>query len=338
MDVQGPLLELLDREFSPEGMRRLLGVVGDQIPSQVLAHALQQPLRSVFARRGKGFRGRLVATSYALAGGRDPIAKELPVLLEILHAGSLVVDDIEDDSDSRRGAPSLHVIYGTPAALNAGNWLYFWALALVERLAIPEATQLRILRRMSRAMLACHFGQALDLSVAVDQLARPDVPLVVRAATQLKTGRLMQLAAEIGALAAGGDDAQVSALAAFGCRLGTGLQMLDDWGGLTSPNRRHKGFEDLRLGRMTWPWAWAAEQASDVDFARLRDLARKVRVGRAPAERVAAGLVGIIEPSARGRVHRHLADALDELARVLGPSDPLLTLKLEIARLERSYD
>jgi geranylgeranyl pyrophosphate synthase len=223
-------------------------------------------------------------------------------------------------------------------ALNAGNWLYFWALALVERLPVAAPIQHAMLRRMSRAMLACHFGQALDLSIAVEQLTRADVSVVVCASTRLKTGRLMQLAAEVGALAAGAEDEVVAALADFGCQLGAGLQMLDDLGGLTSQRRLHKGFEDLRLGRLTWPWAWVAESEPDVAYARLRELAREVRAGRAPAERLAARLRDSVGELGRDRVHEHLTGALGELRRRLGDSEPLSVLASEIERLEKSYD
>ena len=338
VDLKSPLLELLGQQFSHEGLRQLLGAVGEQVPAQVWNQALGAPLRSVLSRPGKEFRARLLATSYDLARGDPPIPAEIPALLEILHAGSLVVDDIEDDSESRRGAPSLHVAYGTPVALNAGNWLYFWALAQVERLPVAESVQHAMLRRMSRAMLACHFGQALDLSIIVDQLTRLDVPLVVCASTRLKTGRLMQLAAEVGALAAGASDEVLAAVAEFGCQLGAGLQMLDDLGGLTSQRRLHKGFEDLRLGRLTWPWAWVAETEPDVAYARLREQAREVRAGRAPAERLAARLREGLGELGRERVHEHLTGAFSELRSRVGTAEPLSVLRREIDRLEKSYE
>ena len=248
---RAPLLDLLDREFRTESLRRLLGNLAEQIPAKIWNQALRTPLEDVLGRRGKEFRARLVATSFGLAGGRPPLPPEVPALVELLHTGSLVIDDIEDDSESRRGAPSLHVAYGTPVALNAGNWIYFWAFHLVEHLPLDGSQQLSLLRHMSRALLACHFGQALDLSVAVDQVPKTQVELLVRAAAGLKTGRLMQLGAEVGAVAAGADEARRAALGDFGCRVGLGLQMLDDLGGLTSERRRHKGFEELRLGRLT---------------------------------------------------------------------------------------
>lgn len=338
LDESTAPFELLRREMSVDELGAELGWIADQVPAPIWAQALTGPLEEVLSSPGKEFRSRLVTASYALAGGKLPLCPEVPAIVEILHAGSLVVDDIEDGSDLRRGAPSLHTTYGVPIALNAGNWLYFWAFRLIERLAVGEGTQLAMLRAMARALLACHYGQALDLSVVVDQLTRPEVPRVVRAATELKTGRLMQLAAEIGTLAAGADGPTLSALAGFGRRLGTGLQMLDDLGGLISPRRAHKGDEDLRLGRPSWPWAWAAELEPDVGYARLRELGREVRTGRAPVERLATRLRDVVGGSARARVHRHLSDALDALAGTLGSSEHLGALKQEIERMEKSYD
>ena len=333
-----PLVDLLDREFEAEGLRQLLGAVVEHVPSAIWHGALKTPLEDVLSRPGKAFRARMVDASYALAGGPPPLPEQVPVLVELLHAGSLVVDDIEDDSESRRGVPSLHVTYGTPVALNAGNWIYFWALRLVEHLPVSEATQLGLLRRMSSAMLACHFGQALDLSVVVDEVPRTQVPPLVRASTELKTGRLMQLAAELGAVTANAGDMTQRALAHFGCQVGTGLQMLDDLGGLTSPRRKHKGFEDLRLGRLTWPWAWAAEREQDVSYARLRELQRDVRAGRAPAERLGSRLCETLGDTGRQRVREHLALALATLEQSIGPSELLTVLAHEIIRLQESYD
>ena len=56
-----------------------------------------------------------------------------PRMFEIIHAGSMIVDDIEDDSSERRGAPAVHRLHGLPLALNAGNWMYFAPFRLVER-------------------------------------------------------------------------------------------------------------------------------------------------------------------------------------------------------------
>ncbi len=140
----------------------------DHVPLELWERALFGPAREFLTRPGKEIRSRLVETGWLLCGGAPGAhPPELPWLVEILHAGSLIVDDIEDGSPERRGAPALHELVGLPLALNTGNWLYFWPLVLIERLGLPESRALALYRETSRVLVGCHQGQALDLSVRV---------------------------------------------------------------------------------------------------------------------------------------------------------------------------
>jgi geranylgeranyl pyrophosphate synthase len=310
------------------------------VPRALWEAALLEPARDVLTRPSKLFRSRLVRMAARLAGARH-IPAALPALLEMIHTGSLVVDDIQDDSSQRRGAACLHRLHGVPLALNTGNWLYFWPLTLLDTLGLPGAMAARMRQRMCAAMFRCHFGQALDLALPVGQLDRASVPAVVAAATRLKTGALTALAAEVGALAAGAPAATIAALRCFGHRLGVALQMLDDLGNLADgdDDKRH---EDLRLGRPTWPWAWAAEDLDDRAFA---DLQREARVlnahalagGRGDAAPLAARLRAAIGPRGRREASRLLDQAFDQLRGALGPDADLQALAAEIARLEAAY-
>jgi hypothetical protein len=88
------------------------------------------------------------------------------LVVESLHAGSLIVDDIEDDSDLRRDAATLHRIYGVPVALNAGNWLYFWPQVLLSRIPLTDEAPERPRRG---AMPDAAISQALDHRPALPQ-------------------------------------------------------------------------------------------------------------------------------------------------------------------------
>jgi geranylgeranyl pyrophosphate synthase len=129
--------------------------------------------------------------------------ERLPLLVEILHAGSLIVDDIQDGSAYRRGKPALHVLVGVPLALNAGNWLYFLPHRLLQDLRLDSHVELELRRALDRGVLRCHYGQALDLGVRLGSLSQREVRGVVSLCTRLKTGSLLELAAEVGAIAAG---------------------------------------------------------------------------------------------------------------------------------------
>lgn len=331
------LSRMLSEQFTPEKLRELLGEGADTLSQAHWSQALADPLTDFLERPGKEFRAALVETAYHLGRGVGECPPVLPKLVEIIHAGSLIVDDIQDDSKVRRGAPSLHVEYGLPVALNAGNWLYFWAFALVENLELAPDAQLQIYKVLSRTMFACHYGQGLDLTARITELAQSEVPQVVETATRLKTGALMSFAAALGAIAARAPIREVDALAQFGSRLGVGLQMLDDVGGLLNERRWNKGAEDLALGRPTWPWAWLASDLSSQAYAELRGLAVSAREGSVKLEVLAKQMRQELRGSGRVRVRRHLKQAFAPLSETFGASPQLEAIELETQRLEKSY-
>jgi geranylgeranyl pyrophosphate synthase len=307
------------------------------LPRAIWNDALLAPLREFLARPSKNFRGGLVALGYRLGGGVEAeMPLELPLIIECLHAGSLIVDDIEDGSSERRGAPALHCSYGLPRALNAGNWLYFWPLWLLGRLPLTAEVRLLAHERVALCLLRCHEGQALDLQVRVDQLQQREVAQVALTVSRLKTGGLLGLGAALGALTADAPAQHVNAIAALGCELGVGLQMLDDLSGVLNGARRHKALEDLRLSRVTWLWALLAQELDRPAYdAFVREL-RAVRDGAASDAllermRFRVGSLGL--RLARERVR----DAVDELATVIGRGSWCDAVLDQFKGLERRY-
>ena len=194
------IVALLERSIGQRSRDPLLAAV----PAQLWEEALLDPLREFLGRPSKRFRARLVELGFRLAaGGEGAPPRELASIIESLHAGSLIVDDIEDESEFRRDAPCLHRNVGMPLALNAGNFLYFWPQVLLAQSGLNPRIRLRAHERLAHCLMRCHQGQALDLSVRVDELGQADVPGVVMATAALKTGGLLGLATALGALAAG---------------------------------------------------------------------------------------------------------------------------------------
>lgn len=327
------LVELLDRELAP-----IVEAASAEVDPEIWERALIGLAREILGRPGKQFRARLVELAWALAGGRRPLSARVGQLVEVVHAGSLIIDDIEDDSSRRRGRASLHRICGLPLALNTGNWLYFAAYQMIEQVAGDDAGRLELYRCLSRTMLRSHQGQAIDLSVDVTELRQRDVAEVADAAARLKTGVLMSFAAELGARAGGADPNQIAALSRFGEALGVGLQHLDDLGGLRCEARRDKGREDLAGRRLTWPWAYLATELDEVRFHGLQSKLRHARAGDLDA--LAAELAELLGDGAYRRACSLLERALAPLREVFGGAThaaALAELGDEIARLERSY-
>jgi geranylgeranyl pyrophosphate synthase len=337
IDQNPPVLEALAEQFSEAELDRLLALGGEHVPWAVWDQALYGPLSDFLSRPGKQFRARLLDLAWEMAGQRGAPPPELGLVIEVLHAGSLIVDDIEDDSTYRRGELSLHKKWGLPRALNAGSWLYFWPDSLIERMQLAPPIELGVRRLVDRTLLRAHQGQALDLSTRVFDLAQRDVPSVVSVTTRLKTGALMQLAAELGAVAAGAPRPLVVALGNFGQRLGSALQMLDDLGGVVSEARCHKGHEDLLGGRPIWPFAWIARELEPMHYAKLVVLARQVHRRDAHPELLAEQLRELVAKSGREEVTRHLGRAFADLEAAVGHVPALADVKAEIELIGRSY-
>lgn len=323
----------LDRALATGGASAL----DPSVPSALWRRALAGPAAEFLARPGKELRSVIVRAGWVLGGGApEAMPERLPLVLELLHAGSLIVDDVEDASDVRRGAPTLHRIVGVPLAINTGSWMYFWALAELGALALPPATELAMHHTAIATLVRCHQGQALDLATRIDELDVVYASSVVEAITRLKTGALCKLAAGLGAIAAGAAPATREAVGKFAETMGIALQMLDDLGAIASPARRDKGREDLRAGRPTWPWAWLAER-DPFAWSRLTAMARTVFAGDGDVDFLADTLVAIVGSVGRDRVSATLAGAVAELTAALGPSPMIDTIAAELRRMEASY-
>jgi geranylgeranyl pyrophosphate synthase len=196
--------------------------------------------------------------------------------IEFIHAGSLIVDDIEDGSKVRRGRPSLHLRFPMPLALNAGNWLYFWPFQILRKLAIPQQQLQQIYESYHRTLLRAHFGQAIDLGSRIDTVAQDQVAALCIAAMRLKTGALMGFAASLGAALTGIPLSLLSILEDFGTNLGVALQMFDDLGNAIGRCEPAKRYEDLMLSHPSWVWASAARCTTPAEYGKFLSAVRKL--------------------------------------------------------------
>jgi geranylgeranyl pyrophosphate synthase len=340
-DSSPALTEWIHRQVPVLFAPTVHATVSERIRDGRWEEALLAPVNDILSRSGKAIRASLVEATYALVrpGERAPAAAI--ALVEILHAGSLIIDDIEDDSKVRRGGKAIHRIHGVPKALNAGNWMYFLAVEQIESLQLASDATLTLHRMVNRTLLDCHRGQALDLGMRVGEVLQSEVPTLVAETSLLKTGALTALGCAVGALAAGGSDEQVAAVAKFGRELGLALQQLDDLGNLSGTGPAAKRHEDLRNGRLTWPWAWAAELLEPLAYRNLEMAARSLAVtglGGRPTTLALADALGRVAGSHRRHfIVQRLRGQLGELATVFSASGEIARLRDQIRVLEESY-
>ncbi len=195
---------------------------------------LDTDLQPTQAPSGKRVRPLLCLLACAAAGG-DP-ARSVPAAagLELLHNFSLIHDDIEDGSPTRRHRPTAWTLFGMPQACNAGDGMFSLAHAAFQRLPArgvsPEAT-VRALSLFGAMCVRLTEGQYRDMTFE----GRPEVPVAEYfEMIAWKTGALLAVSPEIGAVIAGASPQNADAYRRFGGALGKAFQLRDDvlgiWG------------------------------------------------------------------------------------------------------------
>ena len=193
---------------------------------------LRKAMRYAATGGGKRLRAFLAIEAAGLCGGERGRADRVGAAVECLHAYSLVHDDMPcmDDDDLRRGQPTVHRKWDEATAVLAGDALQTAAFQiLAEPSTHPDgAVRARLCLRLAEASGAAGMvgGQALDL--AAEKAAAPIGPGEVKRLQMLKTGALIEVSAELGAIVAGAREREVEAIAAYARALGEAFQIADD--------------------------------------------------------------------------------------------------------------
>ncbi|WP_295908657.1 polyprenyl synthetase family protein [uncultured Xanthomonas sp.] len=201
-----------------------------QLPTATLApQRLHAAMRHATLGGGKRMRPLLVYASGALFGA-DAARLDAPALaVELIHAYSLVHDDLPamDDDALRRGQPTVHIAFDEATAILAGDALQSLAFALLAN-AEDAAATLRVqwLQTLAEAAGAAGMcgGQALDIDATGRVQALPDLQRM----HALKTGALIRASVRLGALGGGADAAALAQLDGFATALGLAFQVRDD--------------------------------------------------------------------------------------------------------------
>ena len=188
---------------------------------------LQEAMRYSLLAGGKRVRPVMTLAFCDMLGGQWREALPFACALELVHTYSLIHDDLPcmDDDDLRRGRPTCHKVYGETMAVLAGDALQGEAFGLIA--AAPAMTAQQRIDAVAVLSAACGgggmvAGQVLDM----DHLAQGETDL--RLLHRLKTGAMLQAAAELGCVAAGADDGLRQRARDYGCHIGLAFQVRDD--------------------------------------------------------------------------------------------------------------
>ena len=217
---------------------------------------------------GKRFRPALVLAAYEAAGGAHPAIADVAAAVEIVHAYSLVHDDLPcmDNDDLRRGRPTLHRAMGVRTATVAGFAMVPVAAAAMERGAERLGLASAVARELAVVLFRAAGGGGMIGGQVMDLLAGGhDASLdYVADLERRKTGALIAASSEIGALAAGASPAVRAACRAYGEDVGLAFQIADDVLDVTATSSalgKTPG-KDAKLGKPTYPMLIGLEAAS----------------------------------------------------------------------------
>jgi geranylgeranyl pyrophosphate synthase len=294
---------------SPAHAAQAAGAHAGQLEAGLIA-----PVRHLVDAGGKSWRSYGILAACDAVGGAAHAHWDLLALAELLHVGSLIVDDLQDDSALRRGRPAVHLAFSPAVAINAGTAAYFYCERIIMRGAGARAPAdtLRLLENYFGCMRAGHAGQALDIA-GLDYLMAEAIAAGagaggaalaesrLLAVHMLKTGVPAASLLRMGCVLGGGSDAQVMALGNYYEAVGCAFQIMDDVRNLRgvfsgSADKAGAGVElktlgeDISAGKVTFPLVKALALLPREEMAALWETVRSKPTERSVVEGVIAKL------------------------------------------------
>lgn len=254
---------------------RLIFKVGDGQPDpfygmmQYHLGWVDENFQPVVVHGGKRIRPLLTMLTCQASAGDWTTAVPAAAAVEILHNFSLVHDDIEDVSATRRGRKTVWKIWGEAQAINSGDGMFALAHLSLDQLAkhgVPPVTVTRTLRRFDETCLLLTQGQYRDMDFETRAVVHVDEYIEMITG---KTAVLLSLSAELGAIIAAQQEEIISHYAKFGLNLGLAFQVIDDilgiWGDESKTGK--SAATDIVTKKKTLPVLYGLERS-----AALRDL------------------------------------------------------------------
>ncbi len=263
------LKNVLPRKINAEWLESVFDKTQWEYDEETYTKAIAEPIWELLSRGGKRWRPFLMLLAYKSVGGRGDYIKNFLALPELIHNGTLIIDDIEDESNIRRGKECIHKLYGNDIAINAGNSLYYLPLLLIIKdKSLKPRLKAGIYDIIMEEMIKLSFGQGTDI------YWHKGKKLVINERRYLqmcayKTGTLARMAAKLGALLGNASPEQIDALGKYAESIGVAFQIQDDILNITNKGWGKEFGEDITEGKRTIMIIRVLEVASTRDRQRL---------------------------------------------------------------------
>lgn len=281
--IREDIESFLPRQMQPADLERIAGPAQSEYDFQAQTNVLAKPLWD-FMDRGGGNPWRPIFPTLILGAlGVDPTpySSLINVTAEMLHDGLLVIDDILDNSNQRRGEDSIHRRYGLDVAINAGNTAYFLPMVILrDHPHLSDGQRLELYRILTRLYIRVHLGQGQDIhwsrALTPEKLRlwmNDSVEEKILQLYSLKTGSVVEAGAEGASVLAHADDATRNVCRDFGRAFGLAFQIVNDLAEF-SPNviRRGEESSDIAAGKLSLVIAKALRLLPTTEGARLAEI------------------------------------------------------------------
>jgi len=295
---------------------------------EALNKAVAEPIWDFLNRGGKRWRPSLFLLVAEALGGDPKGLLDFAIIPEVVHNGSIMIDDVEDNSELRRGKPCTHRLFGLDVAINVGNTMYYLPLLpLIENRDKLSSKQLTKLYEIYvQEMINLSFGQAMDIAwhrgwAHADKVNEAQYLQMCA----YKTGTLARMAAKMAAVLCDASEDTVERLGRFAEAIGVAFQIQDDILDLSSSEFAEKKGgrgQDITEGKRSLIVIHALEKATPKDKKRLVEILGL----HTTSQRLRNEAIRIVEKYnsidyAKEVARKMVAESWREVDRLLQPSD-----------------
>ncbi|MFQ5758887.1 MAG: polyprenyl synthetase family protein [Candidatus Bathyarchaeia archaeon] len=268
----------IPRKYDKDSLVFTLGTPRYEYPLEALNKAISEPMWEFLDRGGKRWRPTLfILVCEAL--GKDPEEfLDFVIIPEVVHNGLLMIDDIEDGSESRRGKPCTYKLFGLDIAINVGNEMFYLPLLTLtkNKYKLPRDKMNRIYGIYVQEMINVGFGQAMDIAwhrglANADEISEKQYMQMCA----YKTGTIARMSAKIAAVLADASDDVIEKIGRFAESIGVAFQIQDDVLDLVGEEfaEMKGGFgQDITEGKRTLMVIHTLEKADPRDRKRLLEI------------------------------------------------------------------
>ncbi|MDI6721105.1 MAG: polyprenyl synthetase family protein [Candidatus Aenigmarchaeota archaeon] len=268
----------IPRKYGKKSSELTCGKIRYSFNAEAATRSLSKPAWELLDRGGKRWRPALFLM-IAEALGADPKKyMDLVVIIEATHDGTLIIDDIEDSSELRRGKPCIHKIFGNDIAINAGNAMYYLPLLVLikNEIKLPKEKLLRLYEIYAQEMINISLGQGMDIAWHRGLCEPKSVDEYLQMCA-FKTGTLARMAAKFGAVVAGVDDEIIEKMGILAESIGIAFQIQDDILNLTADSGKNQFTKeylgsDITEGKRSILVVHALSKANKKDRKRLLEI------------------------------------------------------------------